>query len=104
MLIRLISLAILLLILNVNHIGLANEKFILPKDKPSVFKKIEKSKTEVRNPLPQSKPSIKTKEKLEVKDQKINEKNVLKKKRRKTDNKSRERVKNSQFYFASKET
>tara|TARA_A100001011_G_scaffold206701_1_gene214869 strand:- start:33 stop:2288 length:2256 start_codon:yes stop_codon:yes gene_type:complete len=102
MLIRLISLAILLLILNVNHIGLANEKFILPKDKPSVFKKIEKSKTEVRNPLPQSKPSIKTKEKLEVKDQKINEKNVLKKKDEKQIIKAEKELKTLSFILPQK--
>ena len=42
MLIRLISLAILLLLIDTNHISLADENFILPKDKPSVFKKIEK--------------------------------------------------------------
>ena len=49
MLIRLISLAILLLLIDTNHISLADENFILPKDKPSVFKKIEKSKTEIRS-------------------------------------------------------
>ena len=102
MLIRLISLAILLLILNVNHIGLANEKFILPKDKPSVFKKIEKSKTEVRNPLPQSKPSIKTKEKLEVKDKKINEKNVVKKKDEKQIIKAEKELKTLSFILPQK--
>ena len=44
MLIRLISLAILLLLIDTNHISLADEYFILPKDKPSVFKKIEKTR------------------------------------------------------------
>ena len=60
MLIRLISLAILLLLINTNHISLADEKFILPKDKPSVFKKIEKSRATNKDLLPQSKPIIKT--------------------------------------------
>ena len=60
MLIRLISLAILLLLIDTNHISLADENFILPKDKPSVFKKIEKSRTPSKDLLPQSKPIIKT--------------------------------------------
>ena len=60
MLIRLISLAILLLLIDTNHISLADENFILPKDKPSVFKKIEKPRTSSKDLLPQSKPIIKT--------------------------------------------
>ena len=60
MLIRLISLAILLLLIDTNHISLADGNFILPKDKPSVFKKIEKPKTTSKDLLPQSKPIIKT--------------------------------------------
>ena len=71
MLIRLISLAILLLLIDTNHISLADENFILPKDKPSVFKKIEKPKTTSKDLLPQSKPIIKTetlKEKEEIKE------------------------------------
>ena len=35
-------------------------KISLPKDKPSVFKKIEKTKTLNKDLLPQSKPIIKT--------------------------------------------
>ena len=45
MLKRLISLAILLLLIDTNHISFADENFILPKDKPSVFKKIVTPKT-----------------------------------------------------------
>ncbi len=60
MLIRLISLAILLLLIDVNHIGSTDDNFILPKDKPSVFKKIEKPKTLNKDLVPQSKPIIKT--------------------------------------------
>ena len=60
MLIRLISLAILLLLIDTNHISLADENFILPKDKPSIFKKIEKTRTTSKDLLPQSKPIIKT--------------------------------------------
>ena len=60
MLIRLISLAILLLLINTNYISLADENFILPKDKPSVFKKIEKPRAPSKDLLPQSKPIIKT--------------------------------------------
>ena len=60
MLIRLISLAILLLLIDTNHISLADENFILPKDKPSVFKKIEKPRASSKGLLPQSKPIIKT--------------------------------------------
>ena len=71
MLIRLISLAILLLLINTNYISLADENFILPKDKPSVFKKIEKPRAPSKDVLPQSKPIIKTettKKKEEVKE------------------------------------
>ena len=82
MLIRLISLAILLLLIDTNHISLADENFILPKDKPSVFKKIEKPRATNKDLLPQSKPIIKTesiqkkeeskeKVKLKVKEEKI---------------------------------
>ena len=60
MLIRLISLAILLLLIDTNHISLADENFIIPKDKPSVFKKIEKPRTTSKDLLPQSKPINKT--------------------------------------------
>ncbi len=60
MLIRLISLAILLLLIDTNHISLSDENFILPKDKPSVFKKIEKPRAPSKDLLPQSKPIIKT--------------------------------------------
>ena len=51
MLIRLISLAILLLLIDTNHISLADENFILPKDKPSVFKKIEKPRASSKDLL-----------------------------------------------------
>ena len=68
MLIRLISLAILLLLIDTNHISLADENFILPKDKPSVFKKIEKPRTTSKDLLPQSKPIIKTETTQEKKD------------------------------------
>ncbi len=69
MLIRLISLAILLLLIDVNHVGLSDDTFILPKDKPSVFKKIEKTKTSNKNLIPQSKPIIKTDTALKKKDE-----------------------------------
>ena len=68
MLIRLISLAILLLLIDVNHIGLAEDKFVLPKDKPSVFKKIEKNKTSTKKLIPQNKPTIKTTENVAFKE------------------------------------
>ena len=68
MLIRLISLAILLLLIDTNHISLSDENFILPKDKPSVFKKIEKPRTTSKDLLPQSKPIIKTETIQEKKD------------------------------------
>ncbi len=84
MLIRLISLAILLLLIDVNHISLADDKFILPKDKPSVFKKIEK-KTEAKDVIPQTKPVIKTMENLEKKAKtEEKEKNIDNKKELKT--------------------
>ena len=66
MLIRLISLAILLLLIDVNHIGLTDDKLILPKDKPSVFKKIEINKTSNKILIPQSKPIIKNNNIVEV--------------------------------------
>ena len=71
MLIRLISLAILLLLIDVNRIALTDDKFILPKDKPSVFKKVEKNKSGMEDLIPQSKPIIKVKENKVVKE-KIN--------------------------------
>ena len=80
MLIRLISLVILLLLIDVNHKGLTNEKFILPKDKPSVFKKIEKSKSQTREIIPQSKPIIKTKRNLEIKKEELKKEIVKKRK------------------------
>ena len=64
MLIRLISLVILLLLIDVNHIGLTDDNFIFPKNKPSVFKKIEKNKTATKDLVPQSKPIIRTEEKV----------------------------------------
>ena len=88
MLIRLISLALLLLLIDINLIGLADENFILPKDKPSVFKKIEKPRTTSKDLIPQSKPIIKTgtiqkkegpKEKIKVKEEKKIIKKVEKK-------------------------
>ncbi len=102
MLIRLISLAILLLLINVNHNGFANDKFILPKDKPSVFKKIEKNKTQIKNPIPQSKPIIKTKQKVIVADKKIEEKKELKKTDEKTKIKVEKEVKTLDFILPIK--
>ena len=102
MLIRLISLAILLLLINVNHNGFANDKFILPKDKPSVFKKIEKNKTQIKNPIPQSKPIIKTKQKVIVADKKIEEKKELKKTDEKTKIKVEKEVKTLDFILPVK--
>ncbi|OUW73302.1 MAG: lytic transglycosylase [Pelagibacteraceae bacterium TMED216] len=102
MLIRLISLAILLLLINVNHIGLANDKFILPKDKPSVFKKIDKTKTEIKSPIPQIKPIIKTKENAKVKEKKIEEKKVIEKKDEKLKLKAEKDIKKSKFILPQK--
>ena len=62
MLIRLISLAILLLLIDMNRYVLSDDKFILPKDKPSVFKKIDKSISSNKNLIPKSKPVISSKE------------------------------------------
>ena len=59
MLIRLISLAILFVLMNANHVSFADDKFIFPKDKPSVFKKIEK-KTTKGEVFQQNKPIIKS--------------------------------------------
>ena len=58
MLIRLISLAILLLLIDVNHVSFADDKILLPKDKPSVFKKIEKNKKIIEEILENKKLEI----------------------------------------------
>ena len=59
MLNRLISLVVLLYCLNISNIYSANDALILPKDKPSVFKKIEKKNTiEKINVLPSEKPKL----------------------------------------------
>ena len=78
MLIRLISLAILLLLIDANHISFADDKFLLPKNKPSVFKKIEKNKNQIKDLVPQSKPIIQTQKNVVIK-QKSNEKQVSEK-------------------------
>ena len=102
MLIRLISLAILLLLMDVNHISLADDKFILPKDKPSVFKKIEKNKNITKNLVPQSKPIIKTKKSDEI-EAKNKEKQLTKKDEKKKIEASKELTKIQEqqllFYF-----
>ena len=94
MLIRLISLAILLLFIDTNQISLADENFILPKDKPSVFKKIEKPRATNKDLLPESKPIIKTesiKKKEESKEKvklKVKEEKIVKKVEKKITNNS----------------
>ena len=103
MLIRLISLVILLLLIDVNHKGLTNEKFILPKDKPSVFKKIEKSKSQTREIIPQSKPIIKTKRNLEIKKEELKKEIVKKKEIKKIEVKKEEKKKkDTGFIFPQK--
>ncbi len=84
MLIRLISLAILLLLIDMNRYVLSDDKFILPKDKPSVFKKIDKSISSNKNLIPQSKPVISSKE--VVKEPEIVKKNSTSKKVNKPEN------------------
>ncbi len=80
MLIRLISLAILFVLIDINRISLAEVGFILPKDKPSVFRKIEK-KIPKKQVLPQLKPNfeVNKKQKIEkkiIEDEKKDEKKV----------------------------
>tara|TARA_Y200000002_G_C22668451_1_gene658957 strand:- start:44 stop:2293 length:2250 start_codon:yes stop_codon:yes gene_type:complete len=93
MLIRLISLVILLLLIDVNHIGLAEDKFILPKDKPSVFKKIEKNVSAVKDLVPQSKPIIKTKDTKTIKEEEIKQTEVKKEEKKKTEVKKEVKLK-----------
>ncbi len=80
MLIRLISLAILFVLIDINRISLAEVGFILPKDKPSVFRKIEK-KIPKKQVLPQLKPNFEVNktqkiEKKIIEDEKKDEKKV----------------------------
>ena len=59
---KLISLVILILILLISH-SYSNELFLFPKEKPSIFKKIDKSDGRVfSSNLPQKKPINEKKE------------------------------------------
>ena len=100
MLIRLISLAILLLLIDTNHISLTDENFLLPKDKPSVFKKIEKPRTTSKDLLPQSKPIIKTETTQEKKD--VKEKVKVKAKEEKKIVKVEKKITNDAFVLPQK--
>ena len=60
MLIRLISLAFLFTVFNVEYTYSSEKTFIYPKEKPSVFKKIDRKKTSKSIILPSNKPEIKS--------------------------------------------
>ena len=60
MLIRLISLAFLFTVFNVEYTYSSEKTFIYPKEKPSVFKKIDRKKTTKNIILPSNKPEIKS--------------------------------------------
>jgi len=80
---KLISLVIITLILLTGH-SYSEEKFLFPKEKPSIFKKIDKNKGQSYSEnLPQEKPIIKQKEikkKEAIIEKKIVEKKEIKKK------------------------
>ena len=66
MLIRLISLVILFIFLSKNIVYSEGINFVLPKAKPSIFKKIEKTNiSEKKLLIPQNKP-IQKSEKIEI--------------------------------------
>ena len=79
---KLISLVFLLIFLIINKAYAENE-FILPAKKPSVFKKIEKNITsKVSNELPQKKPNLKTspsEQNIVIKEKEIKEEKTLNK-------------------------
>ena len=62
---KLISLVIIIFILSIGH-SYSEEKFLLPKEKPSIFKKINKDQGKsFSTNLPQKKPLINQKEEQE---------------------------------------
>ncbi len=77
MLYRLISLVFLLHVINFSYALSADEIFILPKEKPSIFKKINKNTLNQQVILPTKKPKkkeeikVKKKEKIEIKQQQV---------------------------------
>ena len=79
---KLISLVFLLIFLIINK-DYAENEFILPAKKPSVFKKIEKNITsKVSNELPQKKPNLKTspsEQNIVIKEKEIKEEKTLNK-------------------------
>ena len=77
---KLISLVILTFFFIAGH-SYSNEKFLFPKEKPSIFKKIDKNKDKTfSKDLPQKKPIIEKKQvqKSEVKTEKIEERKKIK--------------------------
>ena len=77
---KLISLVILTFFFIAGH-SYSNEKFLFPKEKPSIFKKIDKNKDKTfSNDLPQKKPIIEKKQvqKSEVKTEKVEERKKIK--------------------------
>ena len=82
MLNRLISLVILSSILSFSYAISSETNFILPKEKPSIFKKIDIKTSKDKNPIPAKKPIFKAdkkEEKPEV-EKIIKKRKVLKKK------------------------
>ena len=77
---KLISLVILTFFFIAGH-SYSNEKFLFPKEKPSIFKKIDKNKDKTfSKDLPQKKPIIEKKQvqKSEVKTEKVEERKKIK--------------------------
>ena len=67
MLYRLISLVILLSISSFSYANTSETNFLLPKEKPSIFKKIEAKTTKSKKPIPLEKPILKVDKKEEKK-------------------------------------
>ena len=98
--IKLISLVFLFISLIINK-AIAEEKFILPVEKPSIFKNIKKKINEKEeSALPQKKPILKVKEKIKI----INEKNDQDKKdtEKKVKNEDKTKISKLVFIFPKK--
>ena len=100
--IKLISLAFLFISLIINK-AIAEDKFILPAEKPSIFKNIKKKINEKEETaLPQKKPILKVKEKIKI----VTEKKDQDKKdtEKKVKNEDKNKISKLVFIFPKKKT
>ena len=98
---KLISLAILILILSIGQ-SYSDNQFLLPKEKPSIFKKIDKSFTpSLSGNLPQKKPLINQKQ---GKEEEAVKKKEIPTKEKKQIKKAETTQKKSLFIFPQKKT